>query len=133
LDGHTAIVLAIDASPCGRYLATAGKDKTMRLWHVSSQKCIGMATGHTEAVGSVALSNKAGCYDVGGKAAESGAGAFVVTASKDRTLKVWPLPGSSVLNKCAANGEELSLRARLSARAHEKVCFDIDIYLWVWH
>ncbi|KAL3791169.1 hypothetical protein ACHAWO_013600 [Cyclotella atomus] len=124
LDGHTAIVLAINASPCGRYLATAGKDKTMRLWHLASRKCIGLATGHTEAVGSVALSKKAGCYDVGGKAAENGAGAFVVTASKDRTLKVWPLPGSAVLNKLAANGEELSLRARLSARAHEK---DINI------
>jgi U3 small nucleolar RNA-associated protein 13 len=124
LDGHTAIVLAINASPCGRYLATASKDKTMRVWHLASRKCIGLATGHTEAVGSVALSNKAGCYDVGGKSAESGAGAFVVTASKDRTLKVWPLPGSAVLNKSAANGEELQLRARLSARAHEK---DINI------
>ena len=121
LDGHTAIVLAIDASPCGRYLTTAGKDKTMRLWHIDSKKCIGVATGHTEAVGSVALSNKLGCYDVGGKAAESGAGAFSVTASKDRTLKVWPLPGSAVLDKCAVSGEELPMRARLSARAHEKV------------
>ncbi|KAL7521586.1 hypothetical protein ACHAWX_006263 [Stephanocyclus meneghinianus] len=125
LDGHTAIVLAIDSSPCGRYLATAGKDKTMRLWHIASRKCIGVATGHTEAVGAVALSNKIGCYDVGGKAAESGAGAFVVTASKDKTLKVWPLPGSAVLNRCVENREgELELRARLSARAHEK---DINI------
>jgi U3 small nucleolar RNA-associated protein 13 len=124
LDGHTAIVLAINASPCGRYLATASKDKTVRVWHLASRRCIGLATGHTEAVGSVALSNKAGCYDVGGKSAESGAGAFVATASKDRTLKVWPLPGSAVLNKSAANGEELPLRARLSARAHEK---DINI------
>lgn len=122
LDGHTAIVLSIDASPCGRYLATASKDKTMRLWHISSQTCLGVATGHTEAIGSVALSNKVGCYDVGGKAAENGAGAFVVTASKDRTLKVWPLPGSAVLNRWAEGSDgEKPLNARLSARAHEKV------------
>ena len=121
LDGHSAIVLAIDASPCGRYLATAGKDKTMRVWHIASQKCVGVATGHTEAVGSVALSNKIGCFDVGGKSAENGAGAFVVTASKDRTLKVWPLAGSATMNKAARSGDELTLRARLSARAHEKV------------
>jgi U3 small nucleolar RNA-associated protein 13 len=122
LDGHSAIVLSIDASPCGRYLVTASKDKTMRLWHISSKKCLAVATGHTEAIGSVALSNKVGCYDVGGKAAKNGAGAFAVTASKDRTLKVWPLPGSAVLTRWADGGDgEHPLNARLSARAHEKV------------
>ncbi|KAL7546197.1 hypothetical protein ACHAWF_009547 [Thalassiosira exigua] len=121
LDGHAAIVLSIDASPCGRYLATASKDKTMRLWHISSLKCLAVATGHTEAVGAVALSKKMGCYDVGGKAAEKGAGAFVVSASKDRTVKVWTLPGSAVLNRWADDGGGKPLNARLSARAHEKV------------
>ena len=121
LDGHTAIVLSLDASPCGRYLATAGKDKTMRIWNVPTRTCVALATGHTEAVGSVALSNKIGCYDVGGKSAENGAGAFAVTASKDRTLKMWPLPGSAVLN---SSEEEITLEARLSIRAHEK---DINI------
>ena len=122
LDGHTSIVLSIDASPCGRYLVTASKDKTMRLWHISSKKCLAIATGHTEAIGSVALSNKIGCYDVGGKAAKNGAGAFAVTASKDRTLKVWPLPGSAVLTRWSDGvDEEHQLNARLSARAHEKV------------
>ena len=121
LDGHTAIVLSLDASPCGRYLATAGKDKTMRIWNVPTRTCVALATGHTEAVGSVALSNKIGCYDVGGKSAENGAGAFAVTVSKDRTLKMWPLPGSAVLNR---SEEEITLQARLSIRAHEK---DINI------
>ncbi len=122
LDGHTAIVLSIDASPCGRYLVTASKDKTMRLWHIASKRCLAVATGHTEAVGSVALSNKIGCYDVGGRTAENGAGAFAVTVSKDRTLKLWPLPGSAVLTRWAEGvNEERSLNARLSARAHEKV------------
>ena len=121
LDGHTAIVLSIDTSPCGRFLTTGSKDRTMRLWDVAKQKCIAVATGHTEALGSVALSRKVGCYDVGGKAAESGAGAFVVTASKDRTLKIWPLPGSAVLSQWSEGKGDNSLRARLSARAHEKV------------
>eukprot|EP00574_Skeletonema_japonicum_P011228 CAMPEP_0201732264 /NCGR_PEP_ID=MMETSP0593-20130828/28350_1 /ASSEMBLY_ACC=CAM_ASM_000672 /TAXON_ID=267983 /ORGANISM="Skeletonema japonicum, Strain CCMP2506" /LENGTH=387 /DNA_ID=CAMNT_0048225209 /DNA_START=1 /DNA_END=1160 /DNA_ORIENTATION=- len=93
----------------------------MRIWNIPARTCAALATGHTEAVGSVALSNKIGCYNVGGKSAENGAGAFAVTASKDRTLKVWPLPGSAVLDR---SDEEITLQARLSIRAHEK---DINI------
>uniref|UniRef100_A0A7S0PX60 U3 small nucleolar RNA-associated protein 13 C-terminal domain-containing protein n=1 Tax=Asterionellopsis glacialis TaxID=33640 RepID=A0A7S0PX60_9STRA len=124
LDGHSATVLCVDASPCGRYLATCGKDKTMRLWHLETQRCIGVATGHTEAIGAAALSRKVGRYDVKGKAAINGGGSFAVTASKDRTLKRWNLPGSDDLDKCALSEDPLELRAFVSARAHEK---DINI------
>jgi U3 small nucleolar RNA-associated protein 13 len=122
LDGHSATVLCVDVSPCGRYLATCGKDKTMRLWHLASQTCVAIATGHTEAVGAAALSRKIGRYEVGGKAATNGGGAFAVTASKDRTLKRWNLPGTAELDACASSKRsEIALRAFASVRAHEKV------------
>jgi U3 small nucleolar RNA-associated protein 13 len=125
LDGHSATVLCVDVSPCGRYLATSGKDKTMRLWHVESERCVAIATGHTEAVGAAALSRKVGRYEVGGKAATNGGGSFAITASKDRTLKRWNLPGATDLNVCAASEQsEIALRAFVSVRAHEK---DINI------
>ncbi len=51
----------------------------------------------------------------------NGAGAFCVTASKDRTLKRWNLPGSAALDAVASeNGDVLQLKAYASARAHEK-------------
>lgn len=122
LDGHTATVLCVDVSPCGRYLATCGKDKTMRIWHLGSQRCVAIATGHTEAVGAVALSRKGGKYEVIGKAATNGGGSFAVTASKDRTLKRWNLPGAAELDELAlVEQSEIALRAFSSARAHEKV------------
>ena len=122
LDGHTATVLCVDVSPCGRYLATCGKDKTMRIWHLGSHRCLAVATGHTEAVGAVALSRKGGKYEVIGKAATNGGGSFVVTASKDRTLKRWNLPGAAKLDELAlVEQSEIALRAFSSARAHEKV------------
>lgn len=126
LDQHTATVLCVDVSPCGRYIATSGKDKVMCLWHTESQKCIAKAVGHTEAVGAAALSRKASRYDVRGKTASNGAGSFAVTASLDRTLKRWNLPGNADLESCAKSSAEdqLHLNAFASARAHEK---DINV------
>mmetsp|Transcript_4150 Transcript_4150/g.6040 ORF Transcript_4150/g.6040 Transcript_4150/m.6040 type:complete len:1049 (+) Transcript_4150:69-3215(+) len=125
LEGHTGIVLTLDVSPCGKFLVSSGKDKTTRLWDTRSFKCVAFASGHTEAIGATALSRKIGRYDVVGKAAENGAGSFLVTASKDKTLKRCNLPGSSVLEDISIkNQDTLSLSVFCSVRAHEK---DINI------
>jgi len=139
LDGHTATVLCVDASPCGRFIATCGKDKTMRIWSSNTSKndditanksrspLLAVATGHTEAIGATSLSRKVGRYDVVGKAADNGGGSFVVTASKDRTLKRWNLPGARILlaeQNDDGEFEPIALKTCFSARAHEK---DINI------
>ena len=125
LDGHQATVLCVDVSPCGRFIATCGKDKTARIWHTSSRSCVAIATGHTEAVGSTALSRKVGRYEVTGKAAKNGGGAFLITVSVDRTMKKWCLPGAGVLEDAALDGvDPIEIPAFSSARAHEK---DINI------
>lgn len=60
LSGHSGIVLALDATTDGSLLATSSKDNTVRLWSLDciSGKfaCIAMGTGHTHAVGAVAVS-----------------------------------------------------------------------------
>lgn len=121
LDGHSATVLCVEVSPCGRFLASCGKDKTMRIWHIESLRCIAIATGHTEPIGACGLSRKTGRYEVGGKAASNGAGAFGITASLDRTIKRWDLPG---LDEIVKSAETYALSAASSKRGHEK---DINI------
>lgn len=127
LNGHSATVLAVDVSPCGRYLATCGKDHQVRMWHTDTATSVAIAIGHAEAVGSVALSRKIGRYEVAGKAAKNGGGSFLLSVSVDRTLKRWNLPGSEELDRVASTeekGAEISLHSAISVRAHEK---DINI------
>jgi U3 small nucleolar RNA-associated protein 13 len=124
LDRHTATVLCVDVSPCGQYVATCGKDKHMRVWNLKNNSCVGLAEGHTEAIGATALSRKVSSYKVTGKAATNGAGSFAVTVSMDRTLKRWNLPGASILDELASDNKCVSLLAFASVRAHEK---DINI------
>jgi U3 small nucleolar RNA-associated protein 13 len=136
LDGHSATVLCVEVSPCGRYIASCGKDKVMRIWRVMDVKdkggrpiCVATATGHTEAIGACGLSRKVARYEVGGKAAKNGGGAFAVTASLDRTLKRWNLPGVDELlahhdDDYAEASQPYELSASVSVRGHEK---DINI------
>jgi len=121
LHGHTATVLCVEVSPCGRFVASCGKDKTMRIWHVESERCVAVATGHTEPIGALGFSRKASRYEVGGKAALNGGGAFGITASLDRTLKRWNLPGAADL---LTESKPLDMPAAASGRGHDK---DINI------
>jgi U3 small nucleolar RNA-associated protein 13 len=121
LDGHEATVLCVATSPCGRLVASCGKDKTMRLWNVETRKCVGIAIGHTEPIGACGLSQKLGRYEVGGKAAKNGGGAFCVTGSIDRTLKRWNLRAAEELAKAVEPDE---LLASAGVRAHDK---DINV------
>lgn len=131
LEGHSDTVLCLDVSPCGRYLATSGKDQTMRIWHVGTGQTVAIAIGHTEGVGATAFSRKIGRFDISGKAAKNGGGSFVVTASKDKTLKRWNLPGSSILDKIGDSDEPIcELQVFASARAHDKVRCVMLIHLF---
>ena len=43
----------------GRLVATAGKDRTARLWDLSTYECIGECVGHTDSIGAIAISANA--------------------------------------------------------------------------
>lgn len=56
-------------------LATASKDRLVRVWDVKTGKCVGMGEGHVDAVGSVAWGQRTG--------------AVCCSGSNDHSIKVW--------------------------------------------
>lgn len=95
-EGHTDIVLSVAPSPDGTLVASSSKDHTVRVWDVATGICVGICAGHTEAVGTLSFPMKANNFiravsSHNTKDTYLGTNGWLVSGSKDRTLKLWQL------------------------------------------
>ena len=80
MTGHTDYVTGCAWSPDGSLLATASRDRTVRVWDVRAGAQRIELAGHADAV--------TGC-------AWSQDGSLLATASRDRTVRVWEVPSGA--------------------------------------
>ena len=94
--GHTGPVMSIALSPDGRYLVSGSRDKTIKLWELSSGRELRTFTGHTYVVSSVALSPD---------------GRYLVSGSYDGTVRLWDVSTGKELVQMVSftNGEWIAL------------------------
>ena len=121
LSGHSDVVLAVDVSTDGRFITTASKDRTVRVWAAAAGKasngwrCVAVCEGHTESVGAVGVS----------KTEKGSSGKlFVVSGARDRTIKMWDAAPLSSIKADEQGAEEqrevLSLACASTRVAHDK-------------
>lgn len=123
LAGHSNIVMTIDQSADGTIFATGSKDSTARLWahtaltpqlsNTFGWQCIAVCEGHTESIGSVALSRSSRVR-------------FMCTASQDRTIKMWDVSSISMDSFSTAQ-EPTKIHSLTTVHAHDKDINALDI------
>ncbi|DAZ99185.1 TPA: hypothetical protein N0F65_008218 [Lagenidium giganteum] len=115
LSGHTDIVMALAVSSDGRWIVSASKDRTARLWDVKTRQCLATCSGHTEMLAAIAVSQKTANFSMGT--------AFFVTGSADKTLKMWSLKALAAAykdGKKQADMSSVSVSTLGAVKAHDK-------------
>jgi WD40 repeat protein/DNA-binding CsgD family transcriptional regulator len=73
-EGHMGWVRSVSFSADGEMLASAGDDRTIRLWSVRTGQCLKTLPGHTDLIRSLSFSPRS---------------PLLVSGSDDRTIKLW--------------------------------------------
>jgi len=84
-EGHTNEVASVSWSPDGRCALSGSWDQTLRLWEVSSGKCLRTFAGHSYYANSVSWSPDGCC---------------ALSASHDKTLRLWEVATGKCLRTC---------------------------------
>jgi len=114
--GHKGTVFCVCLTPDAQYALSAGADKTIKLWHLESGRCLRTLKGHNKPVFSIALSAD---------------GQYAVSGGDDHELMFWDLASGQYLYRFQPGIQALrtvslasdSLRALTGG-------FDGELHLW---
>ena len=76
LEAHSEGVWDLAISPDGKFLASASRDKTIKLWDLSNGRNTATLKGHTDSLGALAFHPD---------------GKILASAARDQTIKLWDI------------------------------------------
>jgi WD40 repeat protein len=158
--GHRGEVFRSEFSPDGKYLVTSGKDQTARVWEIAKAQAIGVLKVEVNASTSIAVSPEARAVAIGYKSPQlwhrndraweskpetlnghddwvrsmsfSSGGRYLVTASIDRTARVWDVDNASQLTVLRGHASTVTSAAFRPATDGTIVTTSEDSILRVW-
>lgn len=119
LHGHTKSIAAVAVSPNGKLLASAGFDRTIKLWHLGTGALVSEFNGHAQPVLALVFSLD---------------GQTLISGSVDDTIKRWHIASESLLYTLTDNAAAvLSLSIALSPDGQTLVSGSDDHTVKLWH
>lgn len=122
LRGHTDIVISCDVSPDGKWIATGGKDQSIRIWSAETSRMVCLLGGHAGAVSALSFAKRRP-RNASIAAQQQQLPLHLVSAGQDKVMKIWELPSAAKLTegKAAASVK----KSKVTVIAHQKEVNDV--------